>query len=71
MAYKTILKIEILSPDEYNFVDLSQLAYDIVDGDCSGHILVEESVVLSDEDLTSECAKHGTDISFFDEQDWI
>lgn len=43
--YRTVIQVEILSNDPYEFTSLEDAAYDIVDGGCSG----KANVVLSEE----------------------
>jgi len=66
-VYKSVLKVEILSEDPYpEVMTLNQVAFDIVEGECSGVIEWESlNAELHGEEAVKECDKHGSDPEFF------
>lgn len=64
--YKTVINVEILSEDPFEWDDLNDVHYAITNGDCSG--LVEESyrTVLSSQEAAKELIRHSSDPNFFD-----
>lgn len=62
---RVVLVIEILSEDVYNPESLAQVAYDIVDGQCSGtwDVLLNEEVDAVT--LVERMKLHGSDPGFF------
>lgn len=69
-VYKTVIQVEILSEGPYRSelpIDkiLSSIEYDGAFGHNSNFITVIEEKELSQKELELECAKHGTDPTFF------
>lgn len=67
--YKTVIKIEVLSEDPYEYTDLENLSYDINEGDCSGKVTIESSQELSKEQTKEELVKQGSDPNFLLNED--
>ena len=64
--YKTIIQIEVLSEDPYDFIGLDMTHEDITDGDCSGITkVISQNKIIEGKEAASEVHKHGTDPSFF------
>jgi len=65
--YKSVLKVEILSEVPYpDVMSLDQVAFDIVEGECSGVIEWESlNAELHGTEAVKECEKHGSDPEFF------
>jgi len=68
--YRTIIKIEILSEGPYDPDDISSVAYDIVEGDCSGSWEIESSETLTELEMAAALEKQGSDPSFILGEDW-
>ena len=62
--YKTVITVEVLSEGPLQWNDLSDVAYEIIEGGASGWIDYREEDI-SEEDLIQECKKHATDPEFF------
>lgn len=66
--YKSVLKVEVLSEEPMGecSISLSDLDYQITEGECSGKIEWEsiDAEVVGAE-AVKECDEHGTDPSFF------
>ena len=65
--YKSVLKVEILSEEPYpEVMSLNQVAFDIVEGECSGVIEWDSlNAELHGSEAVKECYKIGSDHSFF------
>jgi len=65
--YKSVLKVEILSETPYpDVISLSQVDFDIIEGDCSGIIEWESlNAELHGSEAVKECEKHGSSPEFF------
>ena len=67
--YKTTMVVEVLSegdePWPNEFTPLSDVAYEITDGDCSGIVKVTETQELDAEEMIAACVAQGTDPAFF------
>lgn len=65
--YKSVLKVEILSEEPYpDVMSLNQVAFDIVEGECSGVIEWDYlNAELHGTEAVKECEKHGSDPEFF------
>lgn len=77
--YRTVFWIEVLSEGAYNPSTLSDIAYDIGEGDCVGAFGEEYRTQLSSEEMAEALTEMGSDPSFFgieekpvrDIGDWI
>jgi hypothetical protein len=63
--YKTEIKVIVLSEDPYNYESLSQVAFDIEEGECSGQVKVEKQSKLSGELMAQALQEQGSDPQFF------
>ncbi len=63
--HRTVLKVEILSEDPYNFEDLAQVDRDITTGDCSGKTTIESSEKMDGKRCAEGLAAQGSDPGFF------
>ena len=63
--YKTIIQVEVLSEDPYNYIGLNELHYDITDGGCSGKTSVISSETLSGKQMAKALKEQGSDPGFF------
>lgn len=64
--YKTVYTIEVLTEENETYdYDLDGLAYEITNGDASGHLKTTMPVAVVGKDAVKECEKHGTDPEFF------
>ena len=64
--YKTTFKIEILSQDkDVSNLELSEVSYAIVEGDCSGDIEVTEVKELTPVECATALIEQGSDPGFF------
>ena len=63
--HKTVIQIEVLSEDFYDFWGLESLARDIILGECSGLTKIVSQEELTHEQSILECQKQGTDPEFF------
>lgn len=65
--YETVFTYSVLSTEApYPEVhDLRALAYDVEEGDCSGHIVSTTRKELTLSELKDRCGEHGTDPDFF------
>ena len=63
--FKTTITIEILSEKKYNSTDLSKIAYDITDGDCSGKVEVSSYQELTPQEAAKALLAQGSDPEFF------
>jgi len=64
--YKTTIKVEVLSRSKYNPESLEGVAYDIVDGGCSGTWDVIKVEKLTKKQCIEELEKQGSDPSFIE-----
>lgn len=64
--YETLITISVLCTEKpYEFSTYDQLAYDVIEGDCSGFVVREDSQPLAPDEFAQRCATHGTDPGFF------
>jgi hypothetical protein len=63
--YRTVVQVEVLSEEPYNFESLQQTAYDIEEGDCSGTCDVIKTQVLNGKQVVAALDKQGSDSEFF------
>ncbi len=63
--YKTIITVEVLSEEPYSETSLGQIAYDIMEGGCSGVATAAESVLLTPEESIAATIAQGSDPEFF------
>jgi len=64
-VYKTIVTVEVLSDKPLTDESLETIAEQSMTGDWSKNMKIGESVELSKDEVETECAKHGSDVSFF------
>jgi len=62
--YRTIIQVEVLSEDPYEYEDLTGLAYDIENGPCSGKTSVKSSTILTGKQMAQALRKQGSDPEF-------
>lgn len=63
--YKTIIQVEVLSEEFYDFNGLEGLNYDITKGECSGKAQVLSQVELNAKQVREALFEQGSDPSFF------
>lgn len=64
--YRTIIKLEVLSEDPYEFQDIESTAFDITQGECSGEVsLPVISQELSGKKMAKALQAQGSDPEFF------
>jgi hypothetical protein len=63
--YKTIIQVEVLSEDPYEYLGLKELQYDITDGGCSGKTTVISSETLTGKQMARALKEQGSDPEFF------
>lgn len=64
--YKTVIQVEVLSEEPYKYESLSDVSFDICEGNCSGTVnSIEENIVLSSKEAAKELKKQGSDPEFF------
>lgn len=63
--YKTVITVEVLSEDPYQFENLSELAYDVDEGDCSGKTTIEKTEEVDGATMALLLAAQGSDSEFF------
>jgi len=64
--FKTILKVEVLSEDvPLEWDSLSDVAYTITEGDCSGRVTTEKVEKLNAHNVALELQEQGSDPEFF------
>jgi hypothetical protein len=64
--FETLITVSVLSEDTpYSFSSYSNLAYDVIHGECSGSVIEERSVRLSVAELEQRTAEHGSEPDFF------
>ena len=62
--YRTVLQVEILSDEPYRYKALSDVAFDIIEGDCSGKTTVVSQEEVSKEQMAELLIAQGSDPSF-------
>lgn len=62
--YRTVVQIEILSKDPYEYTNLRNLEYDVTQGDCSGVTKVISSEEVDRESMANLLLSQGSDPSF-------
>lgn len=63
--YRTVLQVEVLSEEPYNFDSLQATAYDIDEGGCSGKVEVVKSEVLNARQAAKALDNQGSAPEFF------
>lgn len=63
--FRTVIQVEVLSDQPYSPGSLSDVAYDITEGDCSGKWRVVESVSLTEFEMAQAMKRQGSDPEFF------
>ena len=63
--HKTIIQVEVLSEDFYDFDNLEGTHYDITEGACSGKVKVLSQVELNAKEVREALVEQGSDPSFF------
>jgi hypothetical protein len=63
--YRTIIKVEVLSETPYEYDDLDDVCYDIMDGDCSGMVTLESSEEVDGPTMAKLLKKQFTEPEFF------
>jgi hypothetical protein len=63
--YRTLITVEVLSEDPYQFESLSELAYDVDEGECSGKTTIEKTEEIDGETMALLLMAQGSDPEFF------
>lgn len=64
--YKTVYKIEVLSEEPMGYCEsLSNIEYEITEGQCSGIFTEEEIIELTPQEMVVELESQGSDPEFF------
>lgn len=63
--YRTIITVEVLSEDPYQCESLSELAYDVDEGECSGKTTVEKTEEVDGTTMALLLMAQGSDPEFF------
>lgn len=63
--YKTFIVVEVLSEESYDETDLTQVAHDITEGDCSGQVFIKEKIELERIEAARAIEEQGSDPAFF------
>jgi len=64
--YKTIIQVEVLSEEPFQWNNLSDVNDAITDGNCSGKVTEISSKTLNAEEVREALTEHRTDPDFFD-----
>lgn len=67
---KTVIEVVVLSEGPYDPESLEDVAYDIVNGDCSGGWTITETEELNEAQVAEELKKQDSDPSFLLGPDW-
>jgi hypothetical protein len=62
---KTTIQVEVISEEPIEVKDMEELHWRIMYGNCSGIWSITRVESLDNEELLKECAKQGTDPSYF------
>ena len=62
---RTVIQVEVLSEDSYDYVSIKQLAFDITEGSCSGEVKVVRVEPLSGKEVAEALTAQGSDPEFF------
>lgn len=62
--YRTVIQVEILSNDPYEFISLEDTACDIMNGDCSGRVNVVSVEEVNSKVMSQLLISHGSDPAF-------
>lgn len=62
--FKTVYRVEVLTNGEYLTTDINQIAYDVIEGEASGNVILIGSAEISEENMSQELREQGTDPSF-------
>jgi len=63
--HKTIILVEVLSEDFYDFINLEGTHYDITEGQCSGRVQVLSQFTMNTKQVKEALVEQGSDPSFF------
>ena len=63
--HRTVIQVEVLSEEPYEFENLGNLAYDIEEGDCSGSASIVEIKELTGKQMAKALKSQGSDPEFF------
>ena len=65
VLWKTVIEVEVLSEEPFDYDTLDQVHYAITKGGCSGLYDTKDTKHLTKEEAIKECEKQGTDPDFF------
>jgi hypothetical protein len=71
--YRTVITVEVLSNGPFIFSGingLADLAYNVTEGDCSGHAEVTSSQEVTPKEMAKLLEAQGSDPSFLLGEDW-
>ena len=63
--HRTVIQIEVLAEIPYAFDSFEQLAYDVIEGDCSGEVLSEKAEVIDGKKMAELLIAQGSSTTFF------
>lgn len=63
--HKTVITVEVLSEDAFDFNDLSDINYHITEGDCSGKYFIAEQTIIEGKEAADAVMEQGSDPEFF------
>lgn len=63
--YKTVIKVEVLSEEPFDYDNLSDIHNQITDGDCSGEYTTTKITILTAKQAASTLIRQGSDPEFF------
>lgn len=62
--YRTVIQVEVLSNEPYEYTNLRNLSYDVMEGDCSGVTRVISTEEVDKEQMANLLLSQGSDPSF-------
>lgn len=67
--FKTVIQIEVLSEDPFEWDSLNDIKYAITHGPCSGEVIEKARYKLTGKQVAKALRKQGSDPSFFNLDD--
>lgn len=64
--YRTVVQVEVLSEEPYDFEDLEQVRYDITEGHCSGQVTTLPTEEVDGPAMAKLLRGQGSDPEFFE-----
>lgn len=62
--FRTIIVVEVLSEGRFNNINLSEIGYAIMEGDCSGQVNISKFEELTRDEMAKALEAQGSDPSF-------